>query len=206
LLSPGVGEAVRRRIEQGEMRSRVEAVALVEKARGEAAGLLAQARAEAKALATEAAQLATAEAHAQAIAEWIAVRSAEQALLEKEHERIVEVGVALAERLLGAALDLAPARIAQLALSALQEARGARRAIIGANPRDAAPLREHLSIVGLDLATVEVREEEGLARGDLRLHTDLGTIDARLATRFDRLGAALRDALSRREASPQRHA
>jgi flagellar biosynthesis/type III secretory pathway protein FliH len=40
-----------------------------------------------------------------------------------------------------------------------------------------------------------VRSDAALARGELRLHTDLGTIDARLAPRFERLAAALRDAI-----------
>jgi flagellar biosynthesis/type III secretory pathway protein FliH len=39
-----------------------------------------------------------------------------------------------------------------------------------------------------------VRGDVALARGELRLHTDLGTIDARFAPRFERLAAALRDA------------
>jgi flagellar biosynthesis/type III secretory pathway protein FliH len=48
---------------------------------------------------------------------------------------------------------------------------------------------------GLDVQSVEVRDDGALARGELRLHTDVGTIDARLAPRFERLAAALRDAL-----------
>jgi flagellar biosynthesis/type III secretory pathway protein FliH len=40
-----------------------------------------------------------------------------------------------------------------------------------------------------------VRVDLTLARGELRLHTDVGTIDAKLALRFDRLAAALHDVL-----------
>jgi flagellar biosynthesis/type III secretory pathway protein FliH len=50
-------------------------------------------------------------------------------------------------------------------------------------------------VTGLDIQSIEVREDAALARGELRLHTDVGIIDARLAPRFDRLSAALRDAL-----------
>ena len=43
--------------------------------------------------------------------------------------------------------------------------------------------------------SIEIREDPALGRGELRLQTDLGNIDARLAPRFERLAAALRDAL-----------
>jgi len=52
-----------------------------------------------------------------------------------------------------------------------------------------------LTTAGLDVQSIEIREDPSLARGELRLQTDLGTIDARLAPRFERLAAALRDAL-----------
>jgi flagellar biosynthesis/type III secretory pathway protein FliH len=67
--------------------------------------------------------------------------------------------------------------------------------VIDAHPLDAEALQTQLSITGLDIQSVEVRPDAALARGELRLHTDVGIIDARLAPRFDRLAAALRDAL-----------
>jgi flagellar assembly protein FliH len=105
------------------------------------------------------------------------------------------VAVVLAERLLGAALQLSPERIADLARGVIAEARGARRATIEAHPTDVQALRRHLPAAGLDMHAVELRESESLARGELLLHTDLGTIDAKLASRLDRLAEALRDAL-----------
>ncbi len=117
----------------------------------------------------------------------------------QEHERLVAVAVTLAERLLGTALALDPSRIAELARGVLDEARGARRAVVEAHPLDAVELRARLQRLhhegGLDLQSIEVRSDAALARGDLRLQTDVGTIDARLAPRFERLAAALRDAL-----------
>jgi flagellar assembly protein FliH len=107
----------------------------------------------------------------------------------------VALAVALAERLLAAALELHPEHIAKLARGVLDEARGARRAVIGAHPLDADTLRNHLTALDLDIRSVEVQNDATLGRGELRLHTDVGTIDARLAPRFDRLAAALRDAL-----------
>jgi flagellar biosynthesis/type III secretory pathway protein FliH len=56
-------------------------------------------------------------------------------------------------------------------------------------------LREQLTTAGLDVQSVEIRQDPALGRGELRLQTDVGTIDARFAPRFERLAAALRDAL-----------
>jgi hypothetical protein len=92
-------------------------------------------------------------------------------------------------------LALDPTRIASLARAIFAEARGARRAKVDAHPSDASVLREPLTTAGLDVQSIEIREDPTLARGELRLQTDLGNIDARLAPRFERLAAALRAAV-----------
>jgi flagellar biosynthesis/type III secretory pathway protein FliH len=97
--------------------------------------------------------------------------------------------------LLGTSLALEPSRIVDLARAVIEEARGARRAVVDAHPLDAEELLERLTKCGLELQSIEIRCDGALARGELRLHTDVGTIDARLAPRFERLAAALRDAL-----------
>ena len=131
----------------------------------------------------------------QGAARWIAVRVAEERRLERDADRIVSVAVAMAERLFGAELALDPKRVASIAEVALAEARGARRALVEAHPIDAEALRQHLRGAGFGVASVDVRDDPALSRGDLRLHTDLGAIDARLGVRFERLGRAVRDAL-----------
>ena len=134
-------------------------------------------------------------------AKWIALRDAELQRFERDVAQVVPVAVSLAERLLGASLGLDGAQIAPLARTVLGEARGARRAVLEANPVDALALTTHLTHLttdGLDLESVEVRADDSLARGELRLHTEMGTIDACLAPRFERLASALRDALRSR--------
>jgi flagellar biosynthesis/type III secretory pathway protein FliH len=108
---------------------------------------------------------------------------------------VLTVAVALAERLVGATLELDPTRITTLANGVLAEARGARRAVIHAHPLDAEVLRTHLTASSLDAQSVAIESDESLARGALRLHTDVGIIDAQLTSRLDRLADALRDAL-----------
>jgi F-type H+-transporting ATPase subunit b len=195
VLAAGQSAAQRRRIAREEVEARLAAERTVREAEAKAQALLAEARAAAAAAVEEVTRTAREQADVTLAARWLALREAEGARLSREADRVVAVAVALAERLLGTALDLAPARIADLARTVLSEAGGARRATIEAHPRDAEALREHLSALGLDPNSVQIRESAVLAPGDLLLHTDLGTIDAKLAPRLDRLAEALRDAL-----------
>jgi flagellar biosynthesis/type III secretory pathway protein FliH len=180
------------------MEGRLAAERIVHDAEARAESMLARAREEAALAVERASQAAREEGDRQLAARWLALRKAEGERFERDADRVISVAVVLAERLLGAALELSPQRIADLARGVLAEARGARRATIEAHPIDARTLRDVLARAGLDLQTVELlelRESEALARGELLLHTDLGTIDAKLASRLDRLAEALRDAL-----------
>jgi flagellar biosynthesis/type III secretory pathway protein FliH len=67
--------------------------------------------------------------------------------------------------------------------------------VVTAHPLDAEALRLHLTATGLDTHALEVQTDESLARGALRLHTDVGIIDAQLTPRLERLADAIRDAL-----------
>ncbi len=185
-----------RRITREEMEGRARAEETLRAARREADTLLARARTEAAVAATTALSEARQEANAELAARWLVLRHEEHKRVEASRDTVIALGVALAERLLGATLQLEPERVVGIARGVLAEARGARRARIDAHPVDAAILREKLAAVpGVDVQTVEVRDDAALARGELRLHTDVGTIDARLAPRFERLAAALRDAV-----------
>jgi len=195
LLAPGVSSVQRRRIARDELVARIEADRILVQAREEAELLLAQARSQAIEAAAAAAREAEERAQTDLAARWLALRYREQQQPEADAQRVISLAVALAERLLGASLELDPRRVVHLARTVIAEARGARRAVVDAHPLDAAALREHLMTAGLDVQSVEVRDDGALARGELRLHTDVGTIDARLAPRFERLAAALRDAL-----------
>ena len=184
-----------RRIAREELESRLTAERVAEEARSQANAIVARAREEANGAAAEIAREAREEAEARVAAQWLALRQGESARLVQGSDKIVAVAVALAERLLGAALDLRPELIAQLARVAIDEARGAQRIAIEAHPLDVELLRQSLRDAHLEHQLVEIRANEALARGDLRLKTDVGTIDAKLSTRLDRLAIALRDPL-----------
>jgi len=194
LWAAGPGGKQRRRLAREELEAGLDAERILDAARRRADEILDRARAEAAGAVAAAVESARADAHATLAAQWLAVRQAEQRRPEQEQERIIAMAVALAERLLVAALELDPARIGGLARAVIAEAGGARRAVIDAHPLDADALRTELAKTALDIQSIEVRQDAALARGELRLHTDVGIIDARLAPRFDRLAAALRDA------------
>ncbi len=107
-------------------------------------------------------------------------------------QEYLRLAVLLAERIIGAEVDKNPAKIMEMALRLLEETRGAKKAVLEANPIDAETLRAQTAGGGEPI-TVEANPE--LARGSLVVHTDLGTIDGRLTPQLERLAAALRDAL-----------
>jgi flagellar biosynthesis/type III secretory pathway protein FliH len=195
VLSLGPTPAHWRRIARDELAARLTAERLVQEAHDQAEDICARARDQASLAAAQAVRESEERAEAKVAARWLALQRREGEQMERDLERVVAVATVLAERLLGVALELRPALVIDLARSAIAEARGARRIAIEAHPLDAGALLEHLGGVGFGAESVEVRPNEALARGELRLQTDVGTIDAQLAPRLERLAAALRDAL-----------
>jgi flagellar biosynthesis/type III secretory pathway protein FliH len=195
LFAPGAGEAQRKRLAREEVEAHLEAERILSAARTRAEEIVAAARVEAAGQTEAMRRALSEEAETKLAARWLLLRREEHRQLESSGDRVITLAIALAERLLDASLELGPERIVTLAKRVVAEAGGARRAVVEAHPLDADALRAHLVDGAFDLETVEVRESEALARGELRLHTDVGIIDARLAPRFHRLAAALRDVL-----------
>ena len=178
-----------------ELEAHLSAERLVQEAQARAQAILLEARQQATDAVAAAEREARMKGDADLAARWVALRQAEGRRMANDADRIVSIAVVLAERLIGAALDLDPATIAGLAVGVLAEARGVRRAVIHVHPNDAELLRGHLLTAGLDADCFSVEGDEGLQRGSLRLHTDIGVIDAQLTTRLDKLAPALREAL-----------
>lgn len=165
-------------------------------ARAEATRIVEEAREKADALVADAASAAGAEARDREVARlaagFLALRNEEAGRAERDVNRIIELAVLLAERVIGEAIRVEPSRIAELAASAIQEARGARRVRIDACPEDVGPLQEALGAIG---QSADVQPDLTLRRGSLVVHTDLGHVDARLEPQLARLAEALREAL-----------
>jgi flagellar biosynthesis/type III secretory pathway protein FliH len=198
LVQLEAGAATRKRLAREVVEAHLEAERIVATAKARAEEIVAEAREQAATEGAQARRELTEEADATLAARWLQLRQEEQRALGSAVDRVLALGTALAERILDATLALEPGRVVDIAKRVVAEAGGARRAVIEAHPVDAETLRAHLAEARLGIEVAEVRETEALARGELRLHTDIGIVDARLTPRLDRLAAAIRDLVGQR--------
>jgi flagellar biosynthesis/type III secretory pathway protein FliH len=191
-------DALARRVPRVIVDAHEQADRIVASAEAHAREIVAEATARVAASAHEAASEARALEIARVAAEVIVARASEEQRAEREIERTIELAVLLAERLIGEAIAVEPARVHALAIDALKEARGARQVRVEASPHDVAAVQQMLDELEAPgpVATVEPSLE--LARGSLVVHTELGRVDARLAPQLSRLAEALRELLQSR--------
>lgn len=175
------------------MEARIEAEKRVHDAVNAAQAILTAAHAEAQTIRERSANEARAEQMTLFAAKFVALRHQDEARQTRDLDKTLALAVLLAERLIGETLPLQPARIRLLAEGALAAARGARKGTLDAHPEDGAALREQLG-EGV-LAAFTIRENPELSRGSLLVHTDVGSLDARLSVQLARLAETLREAL-----------
>jgi flagellar biosynthesis/type III secretory pathway protein FliH len=185
-----------RRVARAEVEATERAALVMEAATRRASDILADAERRAGELCAGAVDAGRAEGLAEVAALSMALREREARAAELALDRVVELSRLLAERLLGHALRADPAEIAALAAQALAEAGGARRVEIHANPEDLPLLKSATAAFDPAGRVHAVIADESLARGDLRLNTELGMIDARLGPELARLAERLREALT----------
>ena len=137
-----------------------------------------------------------ADAAAKVAARALALRQHEARADERALDRSVELARLLGERLLGESLRVAPEQVLALAKQALSEARGARRISLVAHPEDARILEQSLAALGLDPTTAKVCSDATRTRGNLRIETEIGVLDAELAPQLERLALKLRESLT----------
>jgi len=194
LVAPRPSESLVRRVAREELEAKEAAARILLEARAQGERIVAEARARAESVAAQAAREAAEAEQAKLAATLLVLRAREEHAAEAELDRSVQLAAVLAERLLGESLRVDPQTVAKLARQALAEAQGARTVRIEAHPDDVLGLQQHLAL--LQIAQVaSVVPDATLQRGSLRLHTDLGTIDAQLRPQLERLARALRDAL-----------
>ncbi|HEY5372993.1 MAG TPA: FliH/SctL family protein [Polyangiaceae bacterium] len=186
------GQIVRREVLDAAER----ATRLVAAAQERAAQIVADAERAAAELRLLAEAEGRADAAAKIAARALALRHHEARGEERELSRSVDLARLLAERLLGESLRVAPEQVGALARQALSEARGARRITVVAHPEDAKILEHSLTALGLDPSTAQIRADATRARGDLRIETEIGVLDAELAPQLERLSLKLRESLA----------
>jgi flagellar biosynthesis/type III secretory pathway protein FliH len=186
------GQVVRSEVLQAAERAR----SLLAVAEARAAHVVSDAEHAAAELRLRAEAEGRADAAAKIAARAIALRQHEARADERALDRSVELARLLAERLLGESLRVAPEQVVSLAKQALGEARGARRITLVAHPEDARILEQSLPALGLDQATAQVRSDAARTRGNLRIETEIGVLDAELAPQLTRLALKLRESLT----------
>jgi flagellar biosynthesis/type III secretory pathway protein FliH len=185
-----------RRVASIEVEATERAALVMEATTRRASAILADAERRASEIRASAVLAGRAEGLAEVAALSMALRDREARADDVALDRVVELSRLLAERLLGRALRADPAEIAALASQALAEAGGARKVEIHANPEDLPLLRSATATFDPAGRVHAVIADESLARGDLRLNTELGMIDARLGPELARLAERLREALT----------
>ncbi len=171
--------------------------AIVEDAEAQARRIVEDARTTAHDVAEAHAARAREAEHARLGAAFLALRAEDASRSVRDLDRAIDIATLLAERMIGATLDLQPDVVLALARESLSRTRGARRVRLTAHPLDAAAVRAHTADLVPAADDLEILEDPSLSRGSLLLHTDLGAIDARLPVQLDRLAAAIRDVLQR---------
>ena len=126
----------------------------------------------------------------------IADRLAEhdQRMAEQGGRRLIDLGVAIARRILREQVELDPTVVQRAAREALEEASGARDVEVRVNPRDL-PVLDAVSDVLLDaldsLRGLTVVPDPEVEPGGVVLHTDVGVVDGQIETQLDEVRAAL---------------
>ncbi len=112
-----------------------------------------------------------------------------------QHEgAIVELAVAIAEKLLHGSIADNPERIQPIINDAIRRITDKNRVIIKVNPEDAPATRhyrEHILATLTDIRSLEVTEDPTQSRGGCIIETQLGFIDASLKTKIATLHAVI---------------
>ena len=113
---------------------------------------------------------------------------------ELAHE-VVQLGLAVARKLVGAALEARPEIVQECVEEALRHVvQSAGPVNVMVNPEDAAIVRSHLEVSSRAGAWA-LREDASVARGGCRVVTGAGEVDATLGSRWERITTALGEPL-----------
>jgi flagellar biosynthesis/type III secretory pathway protein FliH len=191
----GVPRGRARIVARPVVEARAQALALLDAAKREADQIRKRAVVEASDVSLQHQARARADALSLVVHQAVELKRRRAELDETLLERSIELARLLAERLLGEQLSLEPGRVTALAQQALREAAGARRAVVCSHPEDAKLLRSELSTTDTPLETLVIETDAGLARGQIRVETELGIVEADLAGQLERLSGQLRQLL-----------
>jgi flagellar assembly protein FliH len=111
-------------------------------------------------------------------------------------EAAAELALQVAEKVLGAAIELRPELLLEVTRGALRRLSEPVEATLLVNPEDAERARAAVAELSAEHgAELSVREERRVERGGCVVRTRAGEVDARLSSQLERAGEIVREAL-----------
>jgi flagellar biosynthesis/type III secretory pathway protein FliH len=126
-------------------------------------------------------------------AAWVRHRQCRENLDHEIEPRVQLLAKVLAERLLERELQLTPEAILDLTREVFHALPPAEPVRLRAHPADVETLEKHRETLALSRHTLQIVADPHRTRGSIRAESELGTLDADLSARLDRLLAALRE-------------
>lgn len=175
--------------------SHLEALADAERVRSLAEREAREIRERAMGDAAEIRRRAAEESRAEAAALLVRAREHTGATLERAGEQLTRLAVAIAEKLLGEALRLDPARVEQIVAGCVQRvgAQGGRRIVLRVSPEDLAIVERALPRLGrlVEADQLQVQPDPAVGPGGCLVDSELGQLDGRLETQLQAILQAL---------------
>lgn len=155
--------------------------------------IVEEAEDEAEAIRERARERGRAEAQAEAARELTALTRAHERAMDALEPQAIEVALLAARTIIGHELTTHPALAAQMVAPLLDRLRRARQLTVHVHPDDRAAVEALLARPDGPAAGLAARVEvdASLERGDCLLHSDIGSLDARIDVRIAALSAAL---------------
>ena len=128
------------------------------------------------------------------------LREQQLAAAEELERRAVELGLALAQKVLAGALSVEPERVLDSVQGALRGIVERERITIMVNPGDLEIVRGAMEEIKASLGGIEhceVQSERRVARGGAIVRTPVGDVDARVETKLERASEVVASALGR---------
>jgi type III secretion protein L len=167
---------------------------IVEAARKQGQEILDAAEEEKRRILSEAKETGRQEGLALVSDQLLRAKLAHGELLAGSEREIVAIALKVAEKILGADLERDPSLVVEICAKAIESIRAAHQMIVRVNPKDAIILREQRSrlmeLIGR-VKEIAIKEDSDVPRHGCVIETDIGVIDAQLATQIEMLRRVL---------------
>lgn len=128
---------------------------------------------------------------------------AREKLLDDAEQAVLDMTMAIARRFVEQSALLGDELIRKTIKDAVKMVTEKDKVVIRVNPDDLDEVRGHqddIIFIGDGIGRLEIRGDKKVDRGGCVVETEAGNIDARIASRFDQLDKAIRQAYDRRKA------